>query len=83
MKITSEKLQVEERIVANKIQNRKIMALRYKNAVSNLLELLETQDAVLQQEFMKIKVQYKRVLAAIQLIKALGGGYCTEEMPFD
>ncbi|NGX47933.1 MAG: Outer membrane protein OprM [Chlamydiae bacterium] len=83
LKITSEKLQVEERIVANKIQNRKIMALRYKNAVSNLLDLLETQDAVLQQEFMKIKFQYKRVLAAIQLIKALGGGYCTEEMPFD
>lgn len=83
LNIVNEKLAVEEMLVANRIQNRKIIAQRYNNALANLLDLLQSQDEVLQQEFEKIHLQYKRAQAAIHLIKALGGGYCTEEVMFD
>lgn len=82
LKMTNEQVQIEDRLVANQLQNRKLMALRYEHALANMLELLDTQETLLQQEFQKIQFQYKRVLSAIGLIKALGGGYCTEEVPF-
>lgn len=83
LQMASEKVGVEERLVANRLQNRKLEALRYKNAVANKLDLLSAQDALLQQQFSKIKFEYQRVIATVKLVKALGGGYCTEEVPFD
>ena len=83
LKTADETLRVENRLVQNKLQNRKLMHLRYEHAISNLLELLDTQEALLQEEFKKIHFQYERYVAVIHLIKALGGGYCTEEVPFE
>jgi len=83
LQMVSEKLDVEKLLVANKIQNRKLEALRFKNAIANMLDLLTAQDAVLQQKFSKIKFEYQRVITAVKLVKALGGGYCSEEVPFD
>lgn len=83
LQIASEDLAIEKMLVANKIQNRKIMAQRYVNAIANLLDFLRVQDEVFQQEFKKIEVEYKRLISAVQLIKALGGGYCSAEVPFE
>ncbi len=81
LKMTNENLKVEERLVENRIQDRELMAERYKHAVSNLLDLLESQDLVIKQEFEKIRLEYKQNISTIQLIKALGGGYCNRENP--
>ncbi|NGX37996.1 MAG: Outer membrane protein OprM [Chlamydiae bacterium] len=83
LKTTDESLKVETMLVQNKLQNRRLMSLRYEHAVSNLLELLDTQDAFLQEEFKRIQFQYKRSIAAVHLIKTLGGGYCSAEVPFE
>lgn len=83
LQMTSEKLDVENMLVNNKMENRKLVILRYKNALDNLLDVIKSQEEVLKQEFEKIALQYKRTVAAIQLIKALGGGYQTCEVPFD
>ncbi len=83
LRIADETLQIENRLVQNKIATRSLMVSRYKNALSNMLELLQAQEEVLQEQFIQLNLQYERILAAIELIKALGGGYCSEEVPFD
>ena len=66
----------------NKIENRKISAQLYKNALNSLLDLLQSQEEVLKCRFEETRLQYKKIIATIQLVKALGGGYCNEEIPF-
>jgi NodT family efflux transporter outer membrane factor (OMF) lipoprotein len=83
LQIVSEKLDVERQLVENRVENRKLEELRYKNALVSMLDLLAAQDAVLKQEFSRIQFEYERAEEAVKLIKALGGGYCTEEVPFD
>lgn len=83
LKTADEELDIQNMQVGNRDQNRKLMQHRYQYALSNLLEVLDAEELFLQQEYMQIKAEYKRILSAIQLIKALGGGYCNQENPLD
>lgn len=76
-------LQVEEKRVENKRQNYAIVELRYQNAVNTLLQLLEAKEEWVQERYKKVESQYQRIRATIELIKALGGGYCSADQPLN
>jgi len=82
LQTTNETLNEQQLLVQNKIANRQLTALRYQHALSTLLDVLQMQDEVIQEKFKKIRLQYNQRIAAIELIKVLGGGYCNEEDPF-
>ena len=76
-------LTTQNQIVANRFANLNLMGKRFENALSNALDVLEQRKVTLQEQLTKVKLTYDQNLAAVLLIKALGGGYCTEEVPFD
>lgn len=80
-KTVNSTLQLEESLLENKIKNQKIADELYKNAVGNILSPLTLETQVIQEQLEKSKLQFQQRSSVIQLIKALGGGYCTSEVP--
>ena len=53
--------------------------LRFEKGVSNYLTVLDTQEEVLDQRLAFVNIRRDYLLAVLQLIKALGGGYTAEK----
>lgn len=83
LKTADHTLRVEEKLVQKKLQNYQIVQLRYKNAINTLLQLLTSQEEFIQEKYKKIESEYNRIRASIELIKALGGGYCSADQPLN
>lgn len=82
LKYAHQDYEVQKQIVENKMQNQKLSSLRYENALNNLMEVLNAHEEVLREKFLQMKYEYDRYKATIQLIRALGGGYCNSDIPF-
>jgi NodT family efflux transporter outer membrane factor (OMF) lipoprotein len=54
---------------------------RYKAGVAAYLDVLTAQTAVLTNQRAAIDIESRRMLASVQLIKALGGGWDTTHLP--
>jgi outer membrane protein TolC len=49
---------------------------RYKGGIATFLNVVITENAALQSELELLTIRTRRQLASVQLIKALGGGWC-------
>jgi outer membrane protein TolC len=49
---------------------------RYRGGIATFLDVVITENQALQADLALINVQTRRQLASVQLIKALGGGWC-------
>lgn len=76
-------VKVQNRVVKNRIKEWKLLQLRYQHSLSNQMEVLRGQVLVLEEQLEEIQRGYERTLAAIGLIKALGGGYFCQEGGLD
>lgn len=54
---------------------------RYEGGVDTYLQVITSQTAALQNERNDIQIQLRREQASVLLIKALGGGWTTQEIP--
>ena len=54
---------------------------RYQGGVDTYLQVITSQTAALQNERNDIQIQLRRQLASVLLIKALGGGWSTQQLP--
>lgn len=54
---------------------------RYQGGVDTYLQVITSQTAALQNERNDIQIQLRRQQASILLIKALGGGWSTQQLP--
>lgn len=68
-------------IVDNAKQRYSLTALRQLSGLDNQLENYAFQEALIQKEIADIDLLYSQYLAAIKLIKALGGGYSSDYVP--
>ena len=55
---------------------------RYLAGVTTYLEVVTAQVAALNNERSAVQIQVRRLTAAVNLIKALGGGWTTSELPY-
>lgn len=67
--------------VANRQKFQKIAQQRFLHALNNKLETLDADLELLQQLWNEADSEYQYTLSAIQLIKAIGGGYQSECIP--
>ncbi|NGX38899.1 MAG: Outer membrane protein OprM [Chlamydiae bacterium] len=81
LQTADEALKITQRVVNNQTQQQQLTAKRYAFAVDNLLSLISAQEEVLSRELDQNQKEYEKRLAAVDLIKALGGGYCNGEQP--
>jgi NodT family efflux transporter outer membrane factor (OMF) lipoprotein len=54
---------------------------RYQGGVDTYLQVITSQTAALQNERNDIQIQLRRQQASVLLIKALGGGWSTQQLP--
>ncbi len=80
---SDEELKIEARLFQNRIENQQLAKLRFSNSLDSLDALLYAQNQVIEEQITQIGMEYEKRLATIELIQALGGGYCTEEIPYE
>jgi len=57
-----------------------LLELRYTKGIDGLLTVYEMEAELLQKQLDDVMITYEQYLSVIQMIKALGGGYSTEEL---
>lgn len=60
-----------------------IITVKKKSGLNNLLDLYRVQLELIFTQFKDLDLLYEQYTAAVQLIKALGGGYESEDIPND
>ncbi len=53
-----------------------LTAKRVENALDDRIALLRRENEVLNAEITLVELEYGKILASIELIRDLGGGYC-------
>jgi NodT family efflux transporter outer membrane factor (OMF) lipoprotein len=54
---------------------------RYQGGITTYLEVITAQAAALANEVTAVNIQTRRMTAAVNLVKALGGGWATSDLP--
>ncbi len=57
-----------------------LLELRYTNGIDGLLTVYEMEMELLQKQLDDVMITFEQYLSVIQMIKALGGGYSTEDL---
>ncbi len=72
----------EQTAIVNYAERRyKLTDLRQRKGLDSEFDLYYYQEAVIERKLENIALLYNQYLAAIKLIKALGGGYCQTKVP--
>ena len=65
-------------LIASRHAN-KLLHLRYREGMVSYLEVIDSDRTVLQQEQLAIQLKGSRIIASVDLIRALGGGLTTQD----
>jgi outer membrane protein TolC len=75
MRILENEAQTQSRAVAAAQHSLELSNNRYKGGVVSYLEVLTAQSTALTSERVAVDIARRRMIASVQLIKALGGGW--------
>lgn len=81
LRILETEAATEKNAVAAGERSLSISTLRYKGGVTSYLEVLTAENAKLQNQRTEASVLTRRFSASVQLIRALGGGWDTTQLP--
>ena len=81
LRILDEEMAVEAKAVAAAQRSFNVSNQRYKGGVTGYLEVLTTEDTLLSNQRTLTDLETRQFAATVQLIRALGGGWDTSELP--
>jgi NodT family efflux transporter outer membrane factor (OMF) lipoprotein len=81
LRILSQEAVTEQAAVAAAQRSLRISTNRYKGGVTTYLEVLTAQTAQLSNERTQADIAARRFVASVQLIRAVGGGWDTGQLP--
>ncbi len=81
LRILSQEAVTEQAAVAAARRSLRISTNRYKGGVTTYLEVLTAQTAQLSNERAQADIAARQFVASVQLIRALGGGWDTSQLP--
>ncbi len=81
LRILEQESGVEQQAVAAAQHSFDISNMRYKGGVTSYLEVLTAETALLQNQRSAIDLQTRQFEASVSLIRALGGGWDTTQLP--
>ncbi len=73
--IIQEQIQFEDALVLALKKRTAVAENRYKQGLAGSLPLISEKELLLEEELIQIDLSYRKNIAALKLIKALGGGY--------
>lgn len=83
MKASVQHLSLQSEIVRNREQSLALASESFRHAIKNSLDVLDARLELLQQEWLQVDAQRKHYLAAVKLMRAIGGGYQADCAPLD
>jgi len=81
LRILQNEAKTEEAAVAASQHSLDLSTNRYKGGVSNYLEVITAQNLALSDQRAAVDILRRRVVAAVLLVKALGGGWDASQLP--
>jgi len=81
LRILNDEAATQNAAVAASIRSLNISTSRYKGGVTTYLEVLTAQTAQLSNQRTQADITTRQFAASVQLIKALGGGWDTSQLP--
>jgi NodT family efflux transporter outer membrane factor (OMF) lipoprotein len=75
LKASEQNLHLQEQIVFNRQESEHLASSLFQHALYNSLDVLDARLDLLQQEWLQAEAQRQHYLAAVRLMRALGGGY--------
>ena len=81
LRILNQETAVEQRAVAAAQHSFDLSNQRYKGGVTNYLEVLTAEAALISDERTLTDLQTRQFAASVQLIRALGGGWDVSQLP--
>ena len=81
LRILESEAQVEQRAVDAAQRSFNLSNGRYKGGVTSYLEVLTAEQALLQNQVTAINIESRQFAASVSLIRALGGGWDTSQLP--
>jgi NodT family efflux transporter outer membrane factor (OMF) lipoprotein len=80
-RILADEAETQQAAVAAADQSLALSLNRYRGGVTTYLEVITAQSIALSDERAGVQILGRRMAASVQLIKALGGGWDTKELP--
>jgi len=81
LRILEQESTVEQRAVESAQHSYDISNQRYKGGVTSYLEVLTAETALLQNQRTAISIQTRQFVASVSLVRALGGGWDSSQLP--
>ena len=81
LRILNDEDQQQTEATASAKDSLQLFTNRYKGGVDTYLQVINAQTIALQNERNNVDIQRRRMDASVLLIKALGGGWSTAELP--
>jgi NodT family efflux transporter outer membrane factor (OMF) lipoprotein len=81
LRILEHEAQVQEAAVVAAQKYLELASTRYKGGVTSYLEVTTAQSAALSDEVTAVNILGRRMVDAVTLVQALGGGWNTSELP--
>jgi NodT family efflux transporter outer membrane factor (OMF) lipoprotein len=83
LQLLGKEIEQENSAVVSSQQTLRLAMDRYENGAINYLEVVDSQTAALQAQRILLSLQDRRLGASVDLIRAIGGGWSTQEIPND
>ena len=81
LRVLEQEAEVEARAVASAQHSLDVANERYKGGVTNYLEVIEAEYALLNNQRTQIDLESRRFVASANLIRSLGGGWDSSQLP--
>jgi outer membrane protein TolC len=81
LRVLEREAEQQRRAVASSQQSLELFTNRYKGGVDTYLQVITAQTAALANQRNEIDILRRRMDASILLVKAVGGGFETQELP--
>jgi len=83
LRILEKEAQTQNEAVLAAQKSLELSITRYKGGVTSYLEVTTAQGAALADEVTAVSILGRRMVAAVQLVRALGGGWDSSSLPQD
>jgi len=81
LRILEHEAQVQDKAVVAAQKYLELAVTRYKGGVTSYLEVTTAESAALSDELTSVNILGRRMVNAVLLVQALGGGWASSELP--
>lgn len=76
-----ERIELQSKVVSTRLEKENLSHTRFERGLDDYIQFLMTHRERMEEEIKKVELESYRMLSVVRLIKSLGGGYLTDDIP--